>query len=367
MTRKALGIDVASADWASIGSAVVEFDDSLGTFISVDPGAIRWPGVALTPDSLADAIDAFVRDNGVCAVALDGPQGWRDPNTVSGLPGVGRRCEYLCRTQGKTGIYPTTYPGNQRPWIEFSVLLFERLLSKPGVELADAREWVGTATYAVLECFPTSAWRTSGLSPLPGKSRRPELEPYIRALQSAYRLPAFSTTSHDDLQAVVAAIAAVGAVKGPAIPLPEGASSRLVSDASGSSRRLEGLIWNAAPLAHQDDVIIPSVAPPVSPPKDTLGDWIRVTQKVADQVTRAGASQMQIAASKELGATRKDKRRIAILLGDERFELVAGDTHVMWRSHQTDETIASFECLFSTLSDRPGERVAAQICFLDTD
>ena len=96
MARKALGIDVASADWASIGSAVVEFDDSLGTFISVDPGAIRWPGVTLTPDCLADTFVAFVRDSGVSVVALDGPQGWRDPNTASGLPGVGRRCEYRC-------------------------------------------------------------------------------------------------------------------------------------------------------------------------------------------------------------------------------------------------------------------------------
>ncbi len=366
MTRKALGIDVASAEWASIGSAVVAFDDSLGTFISINPGAIRWPSIPLSPDSLADAIDAFVRDTGVCVVALDGPQGWRDPNTASGRPGVGRRCEYLCRTLGKTGIYPTTYPGNQRPWIEFSVQLFQRLLSKPGVELADSKDWVPTATYAVLECFPTSAWRTSGLSPLPGKSRRPALEPYIRDLQSAYRLPAFSTTSHDNLQAVIAAIAAVGAVEGPAIPLPEGDSSRLLSDGSGSYR-LEGIIWNVAPLAHRDDVIIPSVAPAASPSMATHGDWIRVTQKVVDQVTRAGRSQMQIVISRELGASRKNKRRVSILLADGRFKLVAGDTHVIWRSHQTDETIASFERLFSTLSDRPGERVVAQICFLDTE
>jgi hypothetical protein len=99
----------------------------------------------------------------------------------------------------------------------------------------------------------------------------------------------------------------------------------------------------------------------------THGDWIRVTQKVVDQVTRAGRSQMQIVISRELGASRKNKRRVSILLADGRFKLVAGDTHVIWRSHQTDETIASFERLFSTLSDRPGERVVAQICFLDTE
>ncbi len=183
MIWRVLGIDIASSEWTSIGSATIDFDDDLRAFTSVIPHVIPWPHRQLTPDSMADAIDAFVRDYGVSAVALDGPRGWRDPNTSVGKPGVGRRCEYYSRTPSKTGNYPKTYPSNQRTWIEFSIEVFAKLLSKPGVELADSESWKPSALYGVLECFPTSAWRTSGLSPLPGKSRRPQLDLFVEAIR----------------------------------------------------------------------------------------------------------------------------------------------------------------------------------------
>jgi hypothetical protein len=81
MIQRVLGIDIASAELASIGSAGIYFDDDSKIFTSVIPGMIPWPQGRLTPVSLADTIDAFVREYGVSAVALDGPQGWRDPNT----------------------------------------------------------------------------------------------------------------------------------------------------------------------------------------------------------------------------------------------------------------------------------------------
>lgn len=245
--RKALGIDLASSKWSAVGSATIEFDDRAKRFTRVVPGAVRWPEVALTSGALADAIDSFARREGVCAIAMDGPQGWRDPATPPGAPGVGRRCEYECRTQGKTGAYPRTYPGTQRAWIEFCVEVFANLLARPGVALSDpvARP-DGSANYVVLECFPTSTWRSSGLVPLPAKSKRPELAPYLRALTAAYRLPKTSVSSHDDLQAVVAAVTAVAAVGGPAVADVKG----LAGTIDGSERRLEGYIWDVKPL-HQ--------------------------------------------------------------------------------------------------------------------
>src|SRR6267143_1413808 len=90
--RTVLGIDLASSKWSSFGSAMIEFDDEANTFTRVVAGSIAWPTVPLTPGALADAIDAFARRKGVCVVALDGPQGWRDPATPEGTPGVGRRC-----------------------------------------------------------------------------------------------------------------------------------------------------------------------------------------------------------------------------------------------------------------------------------
>jgi hypothetical protein len=368
MIRRVLGIDIATIEWALIGSATIDFDDDSRAFTSVIPHVIPWPDSELTPGGLAETIDAFVRNYGVSAVALDGPQGWRDPSTSVGEPGVGRRCEYYSRTPGKTGTYPTTYPGNQRQWIAFSIEVFAKLLTKPGVELADSEDWEPSSLYGVLECFPTSAWRTSGLSPLPGKSRRPQLDSYIEAIRSAYQLPAFETASYDDLQAVVAALAAAAAVGGPAVRLPEGQSSRLVSDQRGS-RRVEGLIWNVRPMA-AEPVHAGRVAAQQLPILPTLqasssNGSVYVTQRVLDQVVRAGKTQMQIAISNKIGANGSRKVRLSIEASGNRFELIAGDTHAIWRSHQEAETIESFEQLFAMLSDIPGQPLAVTITMPD--
>jgi hypothetical protein len=248
MVRRVLGIDLASSSWEAVGSATVTFDAKCGEFVEVVAGAIDWPQTALTPHALAGAIDSFARNEQICAVAMDGPQGWRDPATPDGTPGVGRRCEYECRTQGKTGAYPRTYPGTQRPWIEFCVDVYADLLARSGVALADpaARPTRGTA-YVVLECFPTSAWRSSGLVPLPAKSKKPELAPYWRALRHAYELPRARIGSHDDLQAVVAALSAAAAAGGPAIALPRGLPARVARNPDGSCLLLEGYTWDVEP------------------------------------------------------------------------------------------------------------------------
>lgn len=243
--RRVLGIDVASSSWKANGSALIEYDEA--GVRRVVPGVIPWPSVPLTPAALAGAIDKFAREHAIDAAALDGPHGWRSPDTPAGAPGVGRRSEYECRTQGKTGVYPVTYPRNQRPWIEFSIQLFDALLALPGVVLADRETAIiAGAGYAVLECFPTSTWRTSGLKPLPGKGKRPPLLPFSQALATAYRLPAFVSHSHDDLQAVVAALAAVAVIGGPALPIRRGIAATTTADVSGT-RRLEGFIWDAKP------------------------------------------------------------------------------------------------------------------------
>ena len=250
MRYRALGIDVASARWPSNGSALVEWDPRRGIFTRVRAPAIAWPAEPLTPRALADAIDSFARSSSALAVALDGPQGFRDPGTPRGAPGVGRRCEHACRTQGKTGVYPRTYPSTQRRWVEFCVDLFDSLLSRRGVVLASA----GTGRplrggYALLECFPTSAWRSSGLVPLPAKSRKVPLAPHARALAQAYGLPLppRGVGGHDDLQAVVAALAAAAFAGGPAIPEPRGVPAGVAVDRRGVARRTEGFIWDVRP------------------------------------------------------------------------------------------------------------------------
>jgi hypothetical protein len=246
MVQRALGIDLASSSWAAVGSATVSFEN--GRFTEVVAGAIDWPAAPLTPRALADAIDEFARRERISAVAMDGPQGWRDPETPIGTRGVGRRCEYECRTQGKTGAYPRTYPGTQRAWIEFSVAVFDELLQRPGVTLAHpAASPPDGTSFVLLECFPTSAWRSSGLSALPAKSKKPDLSSYWRPLRNAYGLPRCGVTTHDDLQAVVAALTAAALAGGPAEAIARGAPARLLERTDGPPLRIEGYIWDVTP------------------------------------------------------------------------------------------------------------------------
>lgn len=363
MTKRVLGIDLASASWADNGSALLELDADKTRFVSVTPGAIAWPSSPLTASALADAIDAFARSRGVSAVALDGPAGWRDPSTPPELPGVGRRSEYSCRTQGKTGAYPQTYPRTQRAWIEHCIEVFDALLAKPGVVLANEPDAAPPAGgYMLLECFPTSTWRVSGLTPLPGKAKKPALTPFVDALSLAFGLPSFSTSSHDDLQGVVAALAAVGALRGPVRTLVHGVPARTVVDSPGQSRRVEGLIWDAMPLDAPPSpaLVVDAPAPaPAEPPSVTSSIASAcVTSGVLAEVNRTGSSgSMAIALRGTPRGTRASRVKVALCIGDSEYVVVIGDSHAAWQSHQTAETEEEFDLLFALLAEQPDVRV----------
>ena len=78
---RVLGIDLASARWSNNGSAVLRFDASTPAWTAIRVPAIVWPTDALTPVAMDKAIDRFAVSHDIIAVALDGPQGWRDPDT----------------------------------------------------------------------------------------------------------------------------------------------------------------------------------------------------------------------------------------------------------------------------------------------
>jgi hypothetical protein len=260
---RVLGLDLASGCWTDNGTSQITFDRDRFVFTEIIAPAIAWPdNVALTPSRLAKSIDDYARANGIRAVGLDGPQGWRDPATPPECPGVGRRCEFESKTQGKTGVYPITYPRTQRAWIEFCIEVFDALLTNDDVTLADpASLHPPSRGYRLVEACPTAAWISSSLKALPAKGKRPQLRPFVEDLASAFNLPLdpSSLASHDDLQAVVAGLAAAAAVGGPVEPVLTGVAARVVQDGH-ANRRVEGYIWNIRPHSSECDRISPNRA-----------------------------------------------------------------------------------------------------------
>ena len=171
MPVAALGIDLASRSWRDNGSALLVFEDA--RFVDARVPAIVWPDAKLTPPLLADAIDAFARAEGVAAVSIDGPQGWRDP-TAPAEQGAGRACERAARTAAKTGVPGTCFPATYRAWVSFSVATFDALTRREHVTLVDApaapMSPPSSGSYYLLECFPTSTWRTAGSSRFPPRA-----------------------------------------------------------------------------------------------------------------------------------------------------------------------------------------------------
>lgn len=370
MTIRVLGVDVASSEWSSNGSALVEFDSN--GWRNVVAPAVVWPTThALTPRALARALMDYCAQESISAISLDGPQGWRDPGTSAELPGVGRRCEYACNTQGKTAVYPLTYPSSQFGWINFCVELFDELLRFPDVRLISTLEEAGGAGIGILECFPSSAWLTSGLEKLPGKAKRPTLAPFVERLRKAYGLPPFVIHSHDDLQGVVAALVAAAVFGGPCDALPEGVPAKVVEIAS-DLRRCEGVIWNVCPKGERAKSLLNrGLGASASPAKQsrpqktqTASDntaRIYVTSGVLAQVNRSNdPMQAQIAASGIPGGTKNNRVTAKLVVDGVEYVLIVGDSHAIWRSHQTANTRAHWEALFGRLADVPGTKIVVE-------
>lgn len=252
---RVLGVDVASRRWRDVGVAALTLSDSCDSVSAVDVPAVDWPdGTPLTPQALVDVIDEYSLANEICAVSIDGPQGWRNPAAPE-AQGVGRACERSARTPGKTGLRGTTYPANQVGWISFSIELFDRFLERDHVSLASdpaigGLEMPAVGHYYVLECFPTVTWRSSGLASLPAKSKGPNTMSSAHQLRGRWTLPALpSTIGHDDLQAVVAALVAA-ALFGFGTAISHGTKAiELPEDDASSGYRAEGVIWDATPGA----------------------------------------------------------------------------------------------------------------------
>lgn len=256
-----LGIDLASRRWSDNGTAILRFSGgTTPAWESLQYGCLSWPGAEIDPVIMSERILSAVSDQGIRVVCLDGPQGWREPGAPQ-RKGVGRVCEYQTKCQGKTGEYGQAYPRTQKGWIHFCTQVFAHLRDSGRAVVANdvglvADRSLDDGQFWILETFPTASWRQSGLTPLPAKSRvgrKPEqMLTFVESLRERFHLPNLIpwTGTHDDLQAIVTALPAVGLLQGPCRVSALGKPGWLVpEDTERPGHWVEGLIWVAQPHA----------------------------------------------------------------------------------------------------------------------
>lgn len=233
-----LSVDLAHTSYGSLGIVGLEEKRTHVKVRRFAPSEFRLTGPP-SPEDLAEKVTAACKRLGVEILFLDGPQGWKDPN--NGLT-HSRVCERTLNTPGKTGLPGVTKPLNYLAFITFSVAVFQSLFTSGFRPFSG-----GHGRRLAVESFPLSAWKQLRLLPLPAKSRAKSSD-LIRATADLRRLFAIEVPdglSHDELQALVAAVAGVPLVRRAKTGYATAGIAPSVID--GSWR--EGFILNPTPEA----------------------------------------------------------------------------------------------------------------------
>jgi hypothetical protein len=164
-------------------------------------------GETPTAPAVAQVLAECAGRFGAGVIIMDGSQAWKASD--NGLR-YARRCEAELATQGKTGLPGQCTPSTYLRFLQFSISVFDELAARGWMRLASMNE-SRPGEKLILESFPTGAWRSLGLKPLPGK--RSATESIIRLkqaeLESLFDLRVGISLTHDELQALVAGFAAV--------------------------------------------------------------------------------------------------------------------------------------------------------------
>jgi len=199
-----ISVDLASNRYSDIGVALLttKYDSVAVEFIELTAEGLRdRPNV----DVLARWLTELAPNCKAEAIFIDGPQGWKDPS--NGLEHA-RQCEHKLATPGKTGLPGVVKPQSWTRMATFSIDLFNALAECGYPRLQHTNDFL-TGRKVAVESFPTSAWRTLDLIPLPGKARTSgaQLTEGLTALTSLVPLVLSRAPSHDELQALVAGLA----------------------------------------------------------------------------------------------------------------------------------------------------------------
>lgn len=206
MTRNTsvFAVDLAHRAYDSMGFAFLAGGSSTVQFVQpADLGLMDPP----EPKLFAHSLEAFCRINDVSVLLLDGPQGWKSER--SGIEHM-RLCERVLNTPGRSGLPGEAKPRTYLPFIQFSITLYDYLRRLHGWRLLTEDWAVQRPRRWLVECFPTSSWKTLGLTRLPGKSRATpqDLDAWCGDLERTTELNLPPNPTHDQLQA--AAVLPVG-------------------------------------------------------------------------------------------------------------------------------------------------------------
>lgn len=192
-----LSIDLASRRYRDFGFALRRAGEPTVTTLKPDDLGLADPPEA---QEFAAAVNDFTWAEELDLLLLDGPQGWRHPDSpIEHM----RLSERVFNTPGKTGVPGTAKPGTFLNYIQFSIDTFHYLRVDHDWSLL-TEDWADREhrRWAV-EVYPSVAWSLLGLDRLPGKSRKVDLEPWRESLArvTGYILP--EELTHDELQAAV--------------------------------------------------------------------------------------------------------------------------------------------------------------------
>jgi hypothetical protein len=204
-----LSIDLASSSYSRFGIAFLETKSQTPAFPS--PKDLNLSGDP-DPKQCAEALATFCNATKTTALLLDGSQAWRLPG--SSIEHM-RLAERVLNTPGKTGNPGQVKPKTYLKYTNFSIDLFNHLLSDYGWERLTEVWYRRRKARYVVEVFPSSAWELLGLPRLPGKSKakRADLNKWTKLLAdvTGYELP--KGLKHDQLQAAVVLPAGEAIVK----------------------------------------------------------------------------------------------------------------------------------------------------------
>jgi hypothetical protein len=201
---RVISVDLAYKHYSDVGVVVLEASSRM---IAVVPMRLEAVGLAGTPNvsELGSFLASIAGELGACSILIDGPQAWMAPDSELEHS---RRCERDLNTPGKMGLPGMTKPATYHDFAVFSIALFDDLNDLSFPRLATTGTW---PTHVAIESFPTSAWRSLGLTPLPAKrkSNSADIAAWLDSLRGLFDLDVRGDLNHDELQATVAGLAGV--------------------------------------------------------------------------------------------------------------------------------------------------------------